>query len=135
MRDRRAQLKEDDLCVSCGQNPPNKDSTLCAGCLLQRRIYARGLRKRRREEFIENCHICLKPIAGKDAKLDHCHKKGHCRGWLCARCNMMLGLAGDSVELLRQAIRYLEKDRDGQTMDYSSKARDLLIAKKKPLHG
>lgn len=82
-----------------------------------------------KDEFIENCHVCLRPIAGKDAKLDHCHKTGHCRGWLCHRCNYVLGAVKDDVDVLRQLIRYLEKDRSDHPMaiPYSQEARNLLI--------
>lgn len=42
---------------------------------------------------------------------DHDHKTGKFRGVLCQRCNHALGLVGDSVELLKKLIKYLEKDR------------------------
>lgn len=40
--------------------------------------------------------------------LDHCHKTGKVRGFLCADCNRGLGLFRDSVASLRQAAAYLE---------------------------
>jgi hypothetical protein len=39
--------------------------------------------------------------------VDHCHETNKVRGLLCARCNMMLGYAKDSVVLLATAIAYL----------------------------
>lgn len=41
--------------------------------------------------------------------VDHCHDTGRVRGLLCQRCNRAIGLLGDSVDLLREAINYLEK--------------------------
>jgi hypothetical protein len=40
---------------------------------------------------------------------DHCHVHGHFRGWICDRCNKVLGLAHDSPDLLRQMATYLEQ--------------------------
>lgn len=39
---------------------------------------------------------------------DHCHATGSFRGWLCDRCNKVLGLVYDSPGLLRDLARYLE---------------------------
>lgn len=41
--------------------------------------------------------------------IDHCHTTGAVRGLLCGNCNRMLGLVKDSVETLKNAIKYLEK--------------------------
>jgi hypothetical protein len=40
--------------------------------------------------------------------VDHCHNKGHVRGLLCDRCNMLLGRWKHDPELLRRAAEYLE---------------------------
>jgi hypothetical protein len=40
---------------------------------------------------------------------DHCHQSGDFRGWLCDRCNKILGLVKDSPTLLRRMARYLER--------------------------
>ena len=40
--------------------------------------------------------------------LDHCHKTGKFRGWLCRMCNMQIGALGDNVESLERAINYLK---------------------------
>lgn len=61
------------------------------------------------------CDICKRSF-NPDAKgrlgfqVDHDHEKGHVRGLLCVGCNMILGNARDSVELLEGAIEYLKKD-------------------------
>jgi hypothetical protein len=38
---------------------------------------------------------------------DHCHRHGHFRGWICDRCNRVLGLIKDSPEILGLLARYL----------------------------
>ncbi len=40
---------------------------------------------------------------------DHDHHTGKAREWLCDSCNTGLGRFKDNIELLQQAIRYLEK--------------------------
>lgn len=54
---------------------------------------------------------CCGGISGKALALDHCHKTGVFRGWLCARCNMGLGLLGDGVESVQRAIDYLKRSQ------------------------
>jgi len=39
---------------------------------------------------------------------DHCHKTEAFRGWICDRCNKVLGLVYDSPDLLRKLAGYLE---------------------------
>ena len=39
--------------------------------------------------------------------VDHCHETGATRGLLCQRCNTGLGLLGDNLSGLMQAVRYL----------------------------
>ena len=52
------------------------------------------------------CQVCnqIRPLV-----LDHDHETGKVRGILCAKCNSALGLFGDSVANLKQAIAYLEE--------------------------
>ena len=40
---------------------------------------------------------------------DHCHESGRFRGWLCDRCNKVLGLVADDPSLLRKMATYVEK--------------------------
>ena len=44
--------------------------------------------------------------------LDHCHKTKRFRGWLCSNCNQSIGKLNDSVECLKKAIKYLERNLD-----------------------
>ncbi len=50
------------------------------------------------------CGMC-----SETAKLvvDHCHKSGKVRALLCDRCNRLLGVADDRIELLQAAIAFL----------------------------
>ena len=53
------------------------------------------------------CEIC----ATHDFRIvfDHCHKFGHFRGWICDRCNRVLGCVQDMPDLLRKMADYLEE--------------------------
>jgi len=53
------------------------------------------------------CEICGKKF--KILHIDHNHETGKFRGLLCYRHNYMLGFAGDSIDVLKRAINYLER--------------------------
>jgi hypothetical protein len=61
------------------------------------------------------CAICEKPETGvrngklKALAIDHCHATGNIRELLCQSCNGMLGMAADNIDVLRAAIKYLQK--------------------------
>lgn len=59
--------------------------------------------------FTGRCDICDIPEARCESRLhlDHDHETGEFRGWLCGKCNRMLGLANDSVEVLMNAFEYI----------------------------
>ena len=55
------------------------------------------------------CAICRKvPSGSRRPHVDHCHATGEIRGILCHKCNLMIGPAGDSEEILEAAIKYLK---------------------------
>ena len=58
------------------------------------------------------CPICDKTtIAGiSKVVLDHCHKTGAVRGWLCESCNTGIGRFDDNPEIVYKAIEWLFKD-------------------------
>jgi hypothetical protein len=56
---------------------------------------------------------CETPGCGSLKRIcfDHCHDSGEFRGWICHRCNALLGLSGDNAELLRSLADYLDEHR------------------------
>ena len=67
-------------------------------------------KKPKNEPF--ECPICNKrTIAGITSKvvLDHDHKTGKIRCWICDSCNTGLGRFKDDIELIKTVITYLEK--------------------------
>lgn len=53
------------------------------------------------------CEICGAIYTNKRLALDHCHKTGKFRGWLCWHCNTALGKLGDSEHGLLKALAYV----------------------------
>ena len=59
------------------------------------------------------CFICKNPEITKfkgvvnPLSVDHCHKTGKVRSLLCVKCNALLGMADDNLEILQKAIDYL----------------------------
>lgn len=54
------------------------------------------------------CDCCNKNITTtRTLQLDHCHKTGTFRGWLCKECNISMGNLGDSIECMVKVIKYL----------------------------
>ena len=60
--------------------------------------------------FDGTCAICgmTEEEHGKKLHLDHCHRTGRLRKFLCGKCNKGLGQFSDSVDLLIAAAEYLE---------------------------
>jgi hypothetical protein len=96
-----------------------------------------SVQKRRSDENRQKRHAKLEVIAGRPRPelcelcggksrtqhslicFDHCHKSGKFRGWLCDRCNKVLGLVEDSPGLLSAMCSYVlnggvsEKEKHG----------------------
>ena len=55
------------------------------------------------------CPICEKTtiVGVTKVVLDHCHKTGRVRGWVCESCNTGIGRFDDSPEIVRRAITWL----------------------------
>lgn len=60
--------------------------------------------------YTTTCQVCSKDV-GHSICLDHCHKTGKFRGFLCNGCNLALGSVGDDPERLRKLAAYLEANR------------------------
>jgi hypothetical protein len=56
------------------------------------------------------CAICRRP-GKRRLCVDHCHTSKAVRGILCANCNAVLGMAKDSIDVLKSAITYLRKSK------------------------
>ena len=57
------------------------------------------------------CAICDTMPTVRRLHIDHDHTTGEVRGLLCGHCNQLLGLAGDSLEVLCEASIYLSERR------------------------
>lgn len=59
----------------------------------------------------DRCEAC--GVLGSDTRVglcyDHDHATGNFRGWLCNRCNLVLGLVKDNEGLLENLKQYLAK--------------------------
>lgn len=61
-----------------------------------------------KESQKSKCKVCGVTETEVDKlHLDHCHKTGKIRGFLCGRCNMALGLLQDNVEIITNLRKYL----------------------------
>lgn len=56
------------------------------------------------------CNICKEELS--NPRIDHCHKSGKVRGLLCHHCNVALGHVKDNINILKNMIKYLEKEID-----------------------
>jgi hypothetical protein len=73
----------------------------------QRAVDLETMAGRRRPEVCDACSG--PPDTGRALHFDHCHTRGHFRGWLCRECNLALGNVRDNIQRLRQLIAYLER--------------------------
>ncbi len=61
------------------------------------------------EEFY--CKVCERTITiqtTRDVNLDHDHKTGKIRGYICNRCNTGLGNFDDNITILKRAIEWIK---------------------------
>lgn len=58
----------------------------------------------------ELCECCgRQPSLGKSLGIDHDHETGAFRGWICTKCNLGLGMFGDTAESIELALQYLKR--------------------------
>lgn len=53
------------------------------------------------------CEACGAGVGIAELRLDHDHYTGKFRGWTCQRCNVGIGVLGDTVDDLKRALSYL----------------------------
>lgn len=104
------QRKHYRLCRSCTNKKANVKSR-------QNNIKRYGVTLQEYNYLFEKqngvCRICSKPETStnkhgiKQLSINHSHKIGKVRGLLCSKCNCMLGLANDNIDILKEAINYL----------------------------
>jgi hypothetical protein len=106
-------------CSRCGNPRAAEDRTHASYCQQCFRAYLRmrqyGITQEQYDARLAaqggRCAICRNgPEQSRFGILavDHCHDKGHVRGLLCDRCNMLLGRWKHDPALLRHAADYLE---------------------------
>jgi hypothetical protein len=78
--------------------------------LRYRRLYGVGLAQveAMQRQQKGTCAVCGLEPSGP-FHVDHDHKTGKVRELLCLHCNALLGHCSDSIEVLKQAIAYLER--------------------------
>jgi len=54
------------------------------------------------------CPICGKDFSEARACVDHDHETGIVRGMICSNCNSAIGLLNENIDVLLNAINYLE---------------------------
>lgn len=111
------------ICVKCGQRKNKKSfpkhirykdgfDTRCKKCVKSASKIRQKLHKVSPSKP-DKCPICNKtPDRFKKPNrwhLDHDSKNGNFRGWLCETCNMSLGLLGDDIQGIVNALNYLIK--------------------------
>jgi hypothetical protein len=62
------------------------------------------------EDQCGRCDICGTHFeSSKTTNIDHCHTTGKVRALLCRHCNLVLGHAKESVQILENAVQYLNQ--------------------------
>jgi DNA-directed RNA polymerase subunit RPC12/RpoP len=97
-------VDESDYCVVCKIKKIKRRSDLKRKYNVRWKDYLNMLKE---QDY--KCAICKTDIKEfNSAHIDHDHNTGEVRGLLCRDCNLGLGYFKDRVELLKDAIKYLE---------------------------
>ena len=90
----------------------------CKSCQSKENIIRNNLKKYNQKPGPDyRCPICDRSsedvISSKNTNrtgwsLDHCHKTGKFRGWLCHACNRALGNFQDDLNIVKKAVDYLK---------------------------
>jgi len=77
------------------------------------------------------CAMCDVVMTRKTANVDHDHITGKVRGILCRKHNLALGLFGDNIAGLQQAVSYLghpQRDYRAKNLRFSAAQKKVLAA-------
>lgn len=79
------------------------------------------------------CVICEEPLT-RTPHIDHCHRTGQRRSFLCYQCNPGLGMFRDNPEYLRRAADYLDAHRRPEGTEGLDELADaaITVARKDP---
>ena len=125
-------FKETKICRNCQQRKSifefEKNQKSIAGKISRRgecrecRKWKRPISAKARREYEKthsqppmgkpfHCPVCEKTIIRQfqnDVVLDHSHKTGEIRGWVCRQCNSSIGMLNEDVNILQRAIKWLQ---------------------------
>tara|TARA_R100000030_G_scaffold60882_2_gene45962 strand:- start:680 stop:1075 length:396 start_codon:yes stop_codon:yes gene_type:complete len=112
------QIVQNKVCFKCQIEKPlssfrtDKRGTrnVCISCRnFHQNIAIKGKKNWLKEgkKIPNNCDCCGKTT--DKIVFDHDHKTFKHRGWLCHQCNQGIGLLGDNLTDLKNAVRYLEE--------------------------
>lgn len=92
--------------------------------------YKHGFEREKAIELLKKqngCEICKKDLLADNSQwnVDHdhqcCTQNKSCencrRGILCSACNLLLGYAKDNIEILQEAIEYLDRYKNKEKLD------------------
>lgn len=98
---------------SNGKLRMNGSRRRCKPCYLENQTKVYYLKKKHPYPYHNPvCDCCGKLCDNETLNLDHDHKTGRFRGYLCKSCNTGIGLLGDTIEGLNMGIRYLKKSNE-----------------------
>lgn len=91
--------------------------------LWQERLKVERVRRQEKQAGRPRSEICDLCKRSETTVYDHCHKTGIFRGWLCHRCNRVLGSVYDDIDLLQSMIIYLQENQShGKTNKQTTKS-------------
>jgi hypothetical protein len=95
-------------CSACDLPLLGKGNSMCNECCNKHRRMRKTLRRVHAPPENGRCAICeeTRPLC-----LDHNHKTGEFRGWLCSHRDVMLGMAGENMLVMAKAIGYVRGSR------------------------
>ena len=114
------------ICIKCGEEKPETSFTryyvaaqteaVCVKCRknLSDRVSELKKKHSKPDPKTFQCPICERKEFGwkMGATLDHDHKTGNFRGWICNKCNSALGFFEDNINYVQQALNYLNAHED-----------------------